>query len=173
MLDGTYWINVMDLLDMIYIDSYSSCSKQVASESRSVVSNSLWPHGLYKESDTTAWLNWSGLYNPWNSPGQDTGVGSLSLLQGIFPTLGLNPGLPLCRWILYPLSHKWSPRILEWVAIPSPVDLPNPGIKSWSPAMQTDSLPTELSGKPWYSILAVLSLKITFYKLVWELIHDL
>ena len=34
------------------------------------------------------------LYSPWNSPGQDTGVGSLSLLQEIFPTQGLNPGLP-------------------------------------------------------------------------------
>ena len=36
----------------------------------------------------------SGLYSPWNSPGQNTGVCSLSLLQGIFPTQGLNPGLP-------------------------------------------------------------------------------
>ena len=52
----------------------------------------------------------------WNSPGQNTGVGSLSLLQGIFPTQGLNPGLPHCRWILYQLSHKGSSRILEWVA---------------------------------------------------------
>ena len=41
------------------------------SESHSVLSDSLWPHGLY---------------SPWNSPGQTTGVGSLSLLQGIFPT---------------------------------------------------------------------------------------
>ena len=49
----------------------------------------------------------------WNSPGQNTGVGSLSLLQGIFPTQGSNPGLPHCRWILYQLSHKGSPRILE------------------------------------------------------------
>ena len=56
------------------------------SESCSVVSDSLWPHGLY---------------SPWNSPGQSTGVGSLSLLQGIYPTQGLNPGLPHCRWILY------------------------------------------------------------------------
>ena len=54
-----------------------------------------------------------GLYSPWNSPGQNTGVGSLSLLQGIFPTQGLNPGLPHCRQILYQLSHEESPRILE------------------------------------------------------------
>ena len=72
-------------------------------ESRSVVSNSLQPHGLC---------------SPWNSPGQNAGVGSLSLLQGIFPTQGSNPGLPHCQWILYLLSHKGSPRILEWVAYP-------------------------------------------------------
>ena len=55
---------------------------------------------------------------PWNSPGQNTGIGTFSLLQGIFPTQGWNPGLPHCRWILYQLSQKGSPRILEWVAYP-------------------------------------------------------
>ena len=55
---------------------------------------------------------------PWNSPGQSTGVGSLSLLQGIFPTQGSNPGIPHCGQILYQLSHKGSPRTLEWVAYP-------------------------------------------------------
>ena len=59
------------------------------------------------------------LYSPWNSPVQNSGVGSLALLQGIFPTQGSKPGLPHCRWILYQLSHKGSPRILEWVAYPS------------------------------------------------------
>ena len=59
-----------------------------------------------------------GLYNPWNSLGQNTGVGSCSLLQGTFPTQGLNPGLPHCSWILYQLSHEGSPRMLEWVAYP-------------------------------------------------------
>ena len=43
---------------------------------------------------------------PWNSPGQNNGVGSHSLLQGIFPTQSLNPGLPHCRWILYQLKHQ-------------------------------------------------------------------
>ena len=52
----------------------------------------------------------------WNSPSQNTGVSSLFLLKGIFPTQGLNPSLPHCRWILYQLSHKESPRILGWVA---------------------------------------------------------
>ena len=56
--------------------------------------------------------------SPWNSPGQNTGVGSLSLLQGIFPTQGSKPGLPHCGWILYQLSHKGSPIILESVAYP-------------------------------------------------------
>ena len=50
------------------------------------------------------------LYSPWNSPGQNTGVGSLSLLQGIFPTQGSNLGLPHCRQILYQLSHQGSPQ---------------------------------------------------------------
>ena len=50
--------------------------------------------------------------------GQNTGVGSLSLLQGIFPTQGSNPALLHCKWILYQLSHQASPRLLEWVAYP-------------------------------------------------------
>ena len=46
----------------------------------------------------------------WNSPGPNTGVGSLSLLQGILPTQGLNSGLPHCRLILYQLSpnSQWD-----------------------------------------------------------------
>ena len=67
------------------------------------MSNSLWPHTLY---------------SPWNSPGQKTGVGNLSFLQGIFPTQGLNLGLSHFRQIPYQLSHKGSPRILKWVAYP-------------------------------------------------------
>ena len=61
-------------------------------------------------------LQLQGLYSPWNSPGQNTRAGSLSLLQGIFPTQGSNPGLSSCRRILYQLSHQGSPRRLEWVA---------------------------------------------------------
>ena len=63
---------------------------------------------------------------PWNSPGQNTGVGSLSLLQRIFPIQGSNPGLPHCRQILYQLSHKGSPRIPEWVAYPFSSGSPRP-----------------------------------------------
>ena len=72
------------------------------SESRSVTTDSMRPHGLH---------------SPWNSPGQNTGVGSLSLLQGIFPAQGLNSGLPYCRQILYQLIHKGSPSYLELKAI--------------------------------------------------------
>ena len=114
-------------------------------ESCSVVSDSLPPHGLRHT------------YSLWNSPGQNTrvgslsllqqiflikksnwgflhcsgfftveppgkpkntGVGSLSLFQGIFPPQGSRPGLPQCRRILYQLSHKGTPRILEWVVYP-------------------------------------------------------
>ena len=52
---------------------------------------------------------WGHLYSPWNSPGQNTGVDSLSLLQRIFPTQGSNPGLPHYRWIFYQLSYQGSP----------------------------------------------------------------
>ena len=85
---------------------------------------------------------------PWNSSGQNTGVGSLSLLQGIFLTRGSNPGLPYCRQNLYQLSHKGSPRILEWVAYPFSRGSSYPRIKLGPPALQVGSLPTELSGKP-------------------------
>ena len=124
-----------------------------------------------KESDMTEHLMWSveimkneneredlsvmpyslqshGLYSPWNSPGQNTGVSSLSLPQGIFPTQGSNPGLLHCRKILYQLSHRGSPRILEWVANLFSRGYSQPRNEEGSPALQVDSLPTELSGKP-------------------------
>ena len=69
------------------------------SVSCSVVCDSWQPHGL--------WL--ARLLCPWDAPGQNTGVGSLSLLQGIFPTQGSNPGLPYCRRILHQLCHQGSP----------------------------------------------------------------
>ena len=97
------------------------------SESHSVVTDSLWPQIL-----------------------QASGVGSLSLLQGIFPTEGLNPGLLHCRWILYWLSHKGSLRILEWVAYPFSRGSSWPRNQTRSPALQADSLPTELWGKLHY-----------------------
>ena len=82
---------------------FTATLEESVSESHSVVSYSLQPHGLYC---------------PWNSLVQNTGVGILSLIQEIFSTQGSNPGLLHCRQILYQLSHKGSPRILEWVAYP-------------------------------------------------------
>ena len=148
------------------------------SESRSVVSESLWSHGLQPARSLC----------PWNSPGQNIGVGSRSILQEIFQTQGLNPGLPHCKWILYHLSHQGSPRILQWKVYlfsrgPSwPRDqtgvfciaggfftiwatreaqesgvgslsllqgiFPNPGIKPGSPVLQVDFLPAK--GLPWW-----------------------
>ena len=68
-----------------------------------VTSDSLWPHRLY---------------SPWSPPGQNTGVGSLSLLQGIFLTQGSNPGLPVLQADSLPGEPQGTPRILEWVAYP-------------------------------------------------------
>ena len=139
----------------------SLAGKYFESERCSIVSNSLQPHGLY---------------NPWNFPGQNTRVGSCSLLQGIFPTQGLNPALFLGRWILW----KWKWKFLNHVQLfatpwtiqsmgfsrpeywseypfPYPGDLSNPGIKPRSPTLQADSLPAELQRSPlnnrWKKIL--------------------
>ena len=66
-----------------------------------------WVFTTWKwKSLSRVWLLWPhGLYSPWNSPGQNIE----SLLQGIFPAEGSNPGLVHCRWILYQLSHQGSP----------------------------------------------------------------
>ena len=73
-----------------------------------------------------------------------TGVGSLSLLQGIFPTQKLNRGLLHCRQILYQLSDQGNPEYWNGQPIAPAVDLPTPGMEPGSPALQADSLPTEL-----------------------------
>ena len=74
--------------------------------SRSGVSDSLWPQ----------WL-----YCPWNSPGQNAGVGRLALLQGIFPTRESNQSLLNCRWILYQLSYQgrfdWYQMVIPYVKV--------------------------------------------------------
>ena len=79
-----------------------------------VLSDSLQPHGLYSS---------------WNSLGKSTGVSNLSLLQGIFPTQRLNPGLPHCRQVPYCLSHQGSPsdtissvRLLSCPTLCDPMD---------------------------------------------------
>ena len=81
----------------IYIHIYTCRCRYMCiheSESYSVASNSLWPHGLY---------------STWNFPGQNNGVGNLPLLQGIFPTQESNQGFLHCRRILYQLSYQGSP----------------------------------------------------------------
>ena len=88
-------VNYFSSLDITYTFSESV--------SRSLVSDSLQPHGLKP----------TRLLCSWNSPCKDTGVGSHSLLQGIFLTQGLNLGLLHCRWILYHLSHQGSLSLRE------------------------------------------------------------
>ena len=100
-------------------------------ESRSVVSDSLWPHGLY---------------NPWNSPGHNTGVGSRSVLLSllwIFPTQGLNPGLPHCRRILNQLNHKGSPTLIKNITPNPRTNLEARGMKvGFRPAVRNEIFPT-------------------------------
>ena len=97
------------------------------SVSCSVMSDPLRPHRLQP----------ARLLCPWNSPGKNTGVGSHSLLQRIFPTQGLNLGLQDCRQILYHLSHQGSPLLgeaeLKANHSPSPLHTPQ-GIGSTSKA---------------------------------------
>ena len=104
----------------------------------SVLSNSLQPYGLY------------------SPPGSSVhGILQERVLQWVtMPYSGgssqpreSNPGLPHCGWILYWLSHQRSPRTLEWVAVPPPGDLLDPGTKPGFPALHVDSLPAELPGK--------------------------
>ena len=106
--------------------------------SLSVVSSSLPPHGLQP----------ARLFCPRDSPGKNTGVGCHALLQGIFPAQGSNSGSLHCRQIHYHLSHQGSPRIPERITYPFSRDLPDPGIELGFPALQVDSLPTELPEKP-------------------------
>ena len=67
---------------------------------------------------------------------------------GIFSLSIPQSSLTLCNPMDYTVHGILQPRILEWVAFSFPGDLSNPGIEPRSPALQADSLPTELSGKP-------------------------
>ena len=122
---------------------YNMRENENESESHLVVSDSLPLHGLYSPWNSLGQYTGVGSHSlfpgdlpnpgvkprspslqadslPAEPPGKpkNTGVGSLSLLQGIFPSQGSNLGLPHCRRILCQLSHLGSPRILEWVAYP-------------------------------------------------------
>ena len=92
----TIWTVVGKGMSLLFnmLSVYHSFSyKEKESESHSVVSDSLQPHGRY---------------SPWNTPGQNTGVGSLSLLWGIVLTQESNWGLLHCRQILFQLSYRES-----------------------------------------------------------------
>ena len=122
------------------------------SESHSVVSKSLRPHVLY---------------SPWNSPGQNTGGGSLSCLQGIFPTQGSRiagefftaepPGKP---------KNTGVGSLILSVA-----DLHNPGIELGSPALQVDSL-AELPGKPFLWLSNIHFIYVFIYVIYHISIHS-
>ena len=86
-----------------------------------------------------------------DSPGKNTGVGCLTLLQGIFPIQGSNQGLPHCRRILYCLSHQGSPRILEWVAY---LFFRSSWPRNWTRVSWiAGGFPAELPGKPHYMVI--------------------
>ena len=109
-------------------------------------SDSLWPHGLY---------------SPWTSPGQNTGMGSRSLLQGIFPIQGSNPCLPHCRQILYQLSHKGNHlppiyyhfHLIRWknLSLKKLSELPKPECEKFQLMSDTGpvTVPLSRSPSPW------------------------
>ena len=85
---------------------------EMKSVSCSVVSDSLRPHGLY---------------SPWNSPGQNTGMGSRSLLQGNLPNPGIEPRSPTLQADALPAEPQGKPLV------------PRPGIKPGTPAVKAPS----------------------------------
>ena len=108
---------------------------------------------------------------PWNSPHKNTGVGCHSLLQGIFPTRGLNPGLLHCRRTLYPLSHEGSrekqlkqqcditPHLLEW---------------SWSTKEERTNAGVNVEKREFlYTIDGIISWLQTPWKTVWSFLKNL
>ena len=97
------------------------------SEGCSIMSDSVRPHGVY---------------SLWNSPGQNTAVGSLSLLQEIFPSQGSNPGLPHCMQILYQLSHQGSPSS-NWFCLCH--NYSSSGLRSSLPGDRTVLLPVRMA----------------------------
>ena len=101
----------------------------------------------------TPWTEPARFLCPWEFPGRNNGVGCHFLLQGIFPTQGLNPGLLHCRQILYCLSHKGNPIIntlkltsffLSWSLIPHPGIKPRP--LPWQPRAITPRTPGNSPG---------------------------
>jgi len=98
------WIVFSKWMNFMIYELYLNETFKSESDSCSVVSDLLWPHGLYL----------TRLLCPWNFLGKNTGVSSHSLLQGVFPTQGWNPSLLNCRWILYSLSHPIKECEWDW-----------------------------------------------------------
>ena len=110
-------VTVDSLFLQLILKSILKCEQPIIVKSESEshsMSNSLRPHGLYCS---------------WNSPGQNTGVGSCSLPERMFPTQESNHGLLPCRWILYQLSRREPQEYWSGQPLPSPADLPNRGIE--------------------------------------------
>ena len=106
----------------------------------------LFTYSVISDSFEILWTH-ARLLCPWNFPDQNTEVRGHFLLQGIFPNQRLNSGLPLCKRILYQLSHKGSPRILEWVAYPCSSGSSQPRNRTRVSCIAGRYLPTELSGR--------------------------
>ena len=102
------------------------------------MSNSLQPHGLY---------------SPSTPPGQNTGMGSCSLLQGIFPTQGSNPGFPHCRQILYQMSHQGR-EALRYSSVQVSRSVVSNSVIPWTAARQPS-----LSITNSWSLLKLMSIK--------------
>ena len=109
-----------------------------------------WVRGSSRRRDRTQspklWAD-SLTSEPLEKP-KNTGVGSLSLLQGIFPTQELNQGLLYRRRILYQLSHQGSPRIQEWIVYPFSRESSQPRNQTGVSCTAGNSLPAEVPGKP-------------------------
>ena len=131
-----------------YWSGLSCPPPQESLEAVSLPTEPTWEEVTWKSLSRVRLFEVHGLYSPWDSPGQNTGVGSRSLLQGILPTQGLNSGLSHCRPILYQLSHQGSPRILDRVAYPFSSGSSQP--RNWTgvSCIAGRFLPAELPGKP-------------------------
>ena len=101
-----------------------------------------------------------GLYSPWNSPGQNTGVGCPSLLQRTFPTQGSNPGLTHCRRIFYHPSHQGSPLGMRCILIKTGILWHRKWSYLWNPMKQN------------YYTINFICARSGFYCLIWQVIRN-
>ena len=123
-IDGCLWTTHMSskkrACDLSLRKRFAACSRKEVGEAFNFYSlicvlEAAWTLWKWK-SLSRVWLfvtPWT-IYSSWNSLGQNPGMGSHSLLQGIFLTQGSNPGLPHCRQILYQLNYKGSPDTQGW-----------------------------------------------------------